>query len=133
MFQRRHGEYNPRRFWTWFVSEAQGLANGIEALMRGESDAEWLLIGLNQRIQRYQPGLEADLRRTLDGDCLLTISGSERGAIEALISAAPALRGWRFAAHAEGGDPRRVPFRLAPQPSLDVASLIKARHEAYAL
>lgn len=133
MFQRRRGDLNPRRFWSWFAGEAQGLANGIEALMRGEVDAEWLLIGLNQRIQRYQPGLEADLSRTIDGECLMTVSGPEPAAIAALMVAAPALRGWRFKLRSAEADPRRVPFRLAPQPSLDIASPISARHEAYAV
>ncbi len=133
MFGRRDGDHNPRRFWSWFSSEAQGLANGIEALTRGETDAEWLLIGLNQRIQRYSARLEADLSRTLDGACLLTISGPDEKAIAALIEAAPALRGWRIAPRAAIADQRRVPFRLAPQPSLDILSPIQARHEAYAV
>ncbi len=131
MFGRRDGDHNPRRFWNWFASEAQGLANGIEALTRGETDAEWLLIGLNQRIRRYCAHLEADLSRTLDGDCLLTISGLDEKAITGLISLAPGLRGWRFAPRTAIADQRRVPFRLAPRPSLDALSPIQARHEAY--
>lgn len=138
MFGRRDGDRNPRRFWSWFAGEAQGLANGIEALARGEADAEWLLIGLNQRIRRYSPRLEADLSRTLDGACLLTISGADEKAIADLIGAAPALRGWRIAPQAAIADQRRVPFRLAPRPSLDVPVLdglssIQARHDAYAV
>jgi hypothetical protein len=133
MFGRRDGDNNPRRFWSWFSGEAHGLANGIEALARGESDAEWLLIGLNQRIQRYSPQLEADLSRTLDGNCLMVISGSDDKAVAALIAAAPALRGWSFAPRAQIADQRRVPFRLAPRPSLDTLSPIQARHDAYAV
>jgi hypothetical protein len=142
MFGRRDGDNNPRRFWSWFAGEAQGLANGIEALARGESDAEWLLIGLNQRIQRYNSRLGADLSRTLDGQCLLTLSGADDIAVDraiaALIDAAPALRGWRIAPRAAIAEQRRVPFRLAPRPSLDAPLLdglspIQARHEAYAV
>jgi hypothetical protein len=133
MFGRRDGDLNARKFWTWFAGEAQGLANGVEALTRGETDAEWLLIDLNQRIQRYSVPLEADLSRTLDGACLLTISGPDDRAIADLIAAAPALRGWRFAPRATIADQRRVPFRLAPQPSMDMLSPIQARHEAYAV
>jgi hypothetical protein len=142
MFGRRDGDNNPRRFWSWFAGEAQGLANGIEALARGESDAEWLLIGLNQRIHRYNPRLEADLSRTLDGRCLLTLSGADDIAVDraiaALVDAAPALRGWRIAPRAAIAEQRRVPFRLAPRPSLDAPlpdglSPIQARHEAYAV
>ncbi|MEP7209935.1 MAG: hypothetical protein ABI740_03780 [Alphaproteobacteria bacterium] len=133
MFGRRDGDHNPRRFWSWFAGESHGLANGIEALTRGETDAEWLLIGLNQRIQRYSAQLEADLSRTLDGKCLLTISGRDDKAIADLLAAAPALSGWRIAPRATVADQRRVPFRLAPPPSLDILSPIQARHEAYAV
>lgn len=130
MFGRRDNDHRARRFWNWFAGEACGLANGIEALTRGEADAEWLLIGLNQRIRRYDPRIEADLSRTLDGACLLTLSGADDSAV-ALIGAAPELRGWRFALRAAIADQRRVPFRLAPRPSLDAVSPIQARHEAY--
>jgi hypothetical protein len=133
MFQRRQGDLNPRRFWSWFAGEAHGLANVIEALMRGESDADWVLAGLNRRIGRYLLGLEADLSRTIDGECLMTISGANQPAIAALIAAAPAMRGWRFAPRASQADTPRVPFRLAPRPSLDIASQISGRHEAYAV
>src|SRR5689334_23535397 len=64
MFGRRDGDFNARRFWSWFASEAPGLANSIEALARGEDDAEWALIGLNERIRRYDPALEADVVRS---------------------------------------------------------------------
>jgi hypothetical protein len=131
MFGRRDGDHNARRFWSWFAGEAGGLCNGIEALSRGETDAEWLLIGLNQRIRRYSAHLEADLSRTVDGACLLTISGSDDAAAMALIQAAPGLRGWRFALRAAIAEQRRVPFRLTPRPSLDALSPIQARHEAY--
>ena len=46
---------------------------------------------------------------------------------------APRLAGWRFTPRAVLTDPRRVPFRLAPRPSLDLLGApISARHEAYA-
>ena len=134
MFGRRKGDLNSRRFWSWFAGEAQGLANGVEALMRGEADAEWLLIGLNERIRRFSDGMEADLSHTLDGLNLLSISGpADRVAI--LLNTAPAIRGWRFAPGdtGAGADRRRVPFRLAPRPSLDDVSPIQARYEAYAV
>lgn len=120
------------RFWAWFGAEAQGISNAFEALARGEADADGALDGLNARIRRISASLEADIVRTLDGQCHMTISGDER-AIDALISAAPATAGWRFTPRAVLTDPRRVPFRLAPRPSLDlVGAPISARHEAYA-
>jgi len=119
MFGRRDGDFNPRRFWSWFASEAAGLANAIEALARGEAEAEWALIGLNERIRRYDPALEADVVRTLDGWCLMTLSGGADESVSVLLAAAPTTRGWRFSANVVLADPRRVPFRLAPRPSLD--------------
>ncbi len=133
MFGRRvGGDFNPRRFWSWFSHEAAGLANSIEALARGEADAEWALIGLNERIRRYDPNLEADVVRTLDGECHMTLSGGTTESLSALLSAAPVMNGWRFTPRAVLADPRRVPFKVAPQPSLDaMAAPIEARHDAY--
>ena len=132
MFGRREGDLNSRRFWTWFAGEATGLANSMEALARGESDAEWALIGLNERIHRFDPAVEADIVRDLDGSCRMTVSGPD-ASVDALIQAAPAIKGWRFAPHTVVADSRRVPFRRAPRPSLDLmGSPIQARHEAYA-
>jgi hypothetical protein len=134
MFGRREGDLNPRRFWSWFSSEAQGLANAIEALARGESDAEWALIGLNERIQRYHPHLEADVVRTLDGKHQMVVSGGTDEIVSTLLRASPAMTGWSFVARTTETNARRVPFRLAPQPSMDaVASPISAHHEAYAV
>ncbi len=102
--------------------------------MRGEADAEWLLIGLNERIRRFSDGMDADLSHTLDGYCLLSISGpADRVAM--LLNPAPTLKGWRFAPRDTNADAdmRRVPFRLAPRPSLDSISPIRARYEAYAV
>lgn len=137
MFGRRSTETPPlsmatRRFWTWFRAEAQGIANAFEALARGEADADAALDGLNARIRRIDASLDADVVRTLDGQCHMTISGNER-AIDAVIAAAPLMPGWRFTPRAVLADPRRVPFRLAPRPSLDLlAAPISARHDAYA-
>ena len=120
MFGRRvGGDFNPRRFWSWFAQEAAGLANSIEALARGEADAEWALIGLNQRIRRYDPALEADVVRTLDGGCHMTVSGGAAASLSTLLAAAPAMSGWRFSPRAALTDARRVPFKMAPRPSLD--------------
>lgn len=134
MFGRREGDLNPRRFWSWFSNEAEGLANAIEALSRGESDAEWALIGLNERIQRYHAGFEADVIRTLDGKHQMIISGGSKDAVLALLNAAPARLGWSFIAKTAEPEARRVPARVAPKPSMDsLASPISARHEAYAV
>lgn len=134
MFGRREGDLNPRRFWSWFSGEAQGLANAIEALSRGESDAEWALIGLNERIQRYHPDLAADVVRTLDGKHQMIVSGGANGVVSALLAAAPAKAGWSFVAKTTEVDTRRVPFRAAPKPSMDaLVSPISAHHEAYAV
>jgi hypothetical protein len=134
MFGRREGDLNPRRFWSWFSNEAEGLANAIEALSRGESDAEWALIGLNERIQRYHPGFEADVIRTLDGKHQMILSGGSKNALLALLNAAPARMGWSFVAKTTEAETRRVPFRAAPKPSMDsLAAPISARHEAYAV
>ncbi len=137
MFGRRDAETAPlnpaaKRFWAWFGAEAQGISNAFEALARGEADADWALNSLNIRIRRIDSSLEVDVVRTLDGQCHMTISGND-GAIDALIAAAPRLSGWRFTPRAVLTDPRRVPFRLAPRPSLDLLGApISARHEAYA-
>ena len=132
MFGRGAIELNPRRFWSWFASEAQGIANALEALQRGEADAEWAIIGLNERIRRFDNTLEADVVLTLDGQCHMTILG-EPHSVALLLDAAPRLAGWQFTPRAASMDPRRVPFRTAPRPSLDLlGSRISARHEAYA-
>ena len=132
MFGRRDIDLNPRRFWSWFASEAHGVANALEALQRGEADAEWALVGLNERIRRFDSTLEADVVRTLDGHCHMTISGSD-ASVEALLAVAPRLAGWQFSPRAGLADTRRVPFRTAPRPSLDLLGGISARHEAYAV
>lgn len=133
MFTRKDAYASQRRFWTWFQTEAQGLSNALEALVRGEADAEWALDQLNQRIRRFDTSLEADLVLSLDGICHMRISGQET-AIHALLGTAPVLKGWRFSAgHAEMADRRRVPFRLAPRPSLDLLNQpLAGHHEAYA-
>ncbi len=132
MFGRGAVELNPRKFCSWFASEAQGIANALEALHRGESDAEWAIIGLNERIRRFDNTLEADVVRTLDGQCHMTILG-EPQSVAVLLNAAPRLRGWQFSPRAASMDPRRVPFRTAPRPSMDViGGPISALHEAYA-
>jgi len=134
MFGRREGDLNTRRFWSWFSSEAQGIANAIEALSRGEADAEWTLIGLNERVRRFHPALEADIVRTLDGQHQMIVSGSAQDAVTILLEAAPAMYGWRFVTLTPQADIRRVPFRLAPRPSLDAMDApISARHDAYAV
>jgi hypothetical protein len=132
MFGRRDIDLNPRRFWSWFAPEAQGIANALEALQRGEADAEWALAGLNARIRRFDSTLEADVVRALDGSCHMTISGAD-AAVDALLHHAPTIPGWRFSPRHALADTRRVPFRTAPRPSMDVLGLISARHEAYAL
>jgi hypothetical protein len=131
MFGRRDIDLNPRRFWSWFASEAQGIANALEALQRGEADAEWAIVGLNERIHRFDSTLEADVVRELDGRCRMTISGAD-ASVETLLAAAPALAGWRFTPRAGLSDIRRVPFRAAPSPSPDLPGGISGRHEAYA-
>jgi hypothetical protein len=132
MFGRRDGVVNSRRFWSWFASEAQGLTNALEALARGEADAEWALAGLNDRISRCDSTLAADVVRTLDGQCHLTISGADN-AVHALLDIAPALAGWCFSANANVADRRRVPFKLAPRPSLDcLTQPLSGHHEAWA-
>jgi hypothetical protein len=133
MFSRKNSDADRRRFWAWFNAEAQGLSNALEALVRGESDAEWALDRLNQRIRRFDATLEADLVMSLDGVCHMTVSGQDR-AIHALLDDAPSVRGWRFSTgQAELTDRRRIPFRLAPRPSLDLlAQPLAGHHEAYA-
>jgi hypothetical protein len=131
MFSRKQGDHNPRRFWSWFAAEHQGLANSIEALARGEADAEWALIGLTERIHRYDPALEADIFRNLDGTCQMVVTGPKES-VDALLSAAPAARTWVFVSGVMSAQTSRVPYRVAPRPSTD-ASPISAHHEAYAL
>lgn len=131
MFGRRDGDFNARRFWSWFASEAAGLANSIEALSRGEADAEWALIGLNDRIRRYDPALEADVVRTLDGACQMTLSGGNGESLSILLSAAPIMKGWQFTPRAVLADHRRVPFRLTPRPSLDTMTGPAEPYQAY--
>jgi hypothetical protein len=134
MFGRRNGGFSPRRFWSWFAGEAQGICNALEALARGEADAEWAFIGLNERIHRYDLTLEADVVRTLDGRCQMIVSGGTRESVAALLAAARPIAGWTFVSRLEQAQPHRVPFRPAPRPSLDtVAAPISARHDAYAV
>lgn len=132
MFGKRDVEMSPRRFWAWFETEAHGIANAFEALSRGEADADWALRALNTRISRFNASVEADIVRTLDGQCHLTVSGDEK-AVRDLLAAAPILRGWRFTVAADLADRRRIPFRLAPRPSLDtLAEPLSGLYEAYA-
>lgn len=134
MFGKRQGDHNPRRFWSWFSGQAQGICNTIEALSRGEADAEWALVGLNERIRRYDASLEADVVRTLDGRCQMVVSGGAQDSALALLNAAPSISGWTFAARPDQAQTRRVPFRVAPRPSLDLlAAPLSAHHEAYAV
>jgi hypothetical protein len=119
MFSKREGDFSPKRFWRWFARESRGIANAIEALARGEADAEWALIGLNERIRRYDASLEADVIRTLDGRCQMIVTGGTDDSVMPLLEAAPSLPGWTFATHLESQPTRRVPFRVAPRPSLD--------------
>ncbi len=121
MFGRGTVELNPRKFWSWFASEAQGIANAFEALQRGEADAEWTINAINKRIRRFDATLEADVVLTLDGHCRMTILG-EPQSVAMLLNAAPRLAGWTFTERATLADPRRVPFRTAPRPSMDALS-----------
>jgi len=132
MFGKRDVEMNPRRFWAWFATEAQGIANALEALARGEADADWALESLNTRIRRFHASLEADVVRALDGQCHLTLSGEDE-AVQAMLSAAPVLAGWRITPADRLADRRRIPFRLAPRPSPDtLAQPLSGLYEAYA-
>lgn len=132
MFGRGSVELNPRKFWSWFASEAQGIANAFEALQRGEADAEWAINAINARIRRFDATLEADVVLNLDGSCQMTILG-EPNSVARLLDAAPRLPGWRFSHRATLADPRRVPFRTAPRPSMDpLGSPISAVYDAYA-
>lgn len=134
MFGRHQVDPSPRRFWSWFAGQADGIRNALEALARGEADAEWALIGLNERIRRYDASLEADVARTMDGRCQLTISGGGPDLVLALLNAAPSIAGWTFVPRPNQAQPSRVPFRAAPQPSLDQLSTpLCAHHEAYAV
>lgn len=130
MFNRRKGDLNSGKFWRWFAGEAQGLSMGIEALARGEADADWLLAGLCSQIRRYDASMQADIVRAVDGSCELHLFGGTDASLNALIVAAPALPGWRIMAHAP--EASRVPYRRAPRPSMDLLGLIEGRHEAYA-
>lgn len=131
MFGRRDFDSSPKRFWAWFSAEAQGIANVLEALSRGEADAEWALATLNTRIKRVDFTLEADVVRSLDGMCCLTLTGSD-AAVDGLIETAPRLRGWRISPPVPETSRVRIPFLRAPRPSLDVlASPLTALHEAY--
>ena len=133
MFGKRDFDSKPKRFWTWFAAEAEGISNAVEALSRGEADAEWALSALNARIKRVDSTLEADVVRTLDGQCCLTITGAE-AAVEAVLEFAPRLRGWQFLPPVVGVAHPRIPFLRAPRPSLDVLPApIMGRYEAYAL
>jgi hypothetical protein len=120
MFGKRgDGDFSPKRFWRWFAREARGITNAIEALARGEADAEWALIGLSERIRRYDASLGADVVRTLDGHCQMIITGGTDDSVTTLLEAAPTLAGWTFVTNFESQPLRRVPFRTAPRPSLD--------------
>jgi hypothetical protein len=131
VFQKRESDFNPGRFWRWFGREAQGIANGMEALARGEAEAEWMLIGLNERLKRYDASLTADVCKTLDGQYRLSLRGEGTTAIKALMEAAPALAGWRISTEPPE-DLRRMPFKMAPRPSLDAGGTIEGLHEAWA-
>lgn len=131
MFGKREVEMSPRRFWAWFENEAQGIANAFEALSRGEADTDWAFEILNSRLRRFHASLEADIVRTLDGKCHLTLSGEDH-AIQAMLSAAPALSGWRFTQD-DHASRHRIPFRLSPRPSLDsLTRPLSGLYEAYA-
>jgi hypothetical protein len=62
----------------------------------------------------------------------MTISGAD-ASVNVLLNNAPAIAGWRFSPRHALADARRVPFRTAPRPSMDVLGAISGRHEAYAL
>ena len=131
MIERRAGDRNARKFWSWFSTRSQGLANALEALCRGEADASKLIAELNARIRRFDPGLEADIMRTPDGTCQLLVSGpSHLSGIE-LIGQAPQIRGWKVALAESDDWPARIPFRRAPGASMDRLSSVEARYEAY--
>ena len=131
MFGKRDVELNPRRFWAWFEGEAQGLANALEALSRGEADADWALENLNSKIRRFHTSLKADVVRTLDGRCHLTLSGDEQ-AVQLMLAAAPSICGWYFTQDDHGAR-HRIPFRVAPRPSLDLLTQpLSGLYEAYA-
>ena len=132
MFGKRDFDSSPKRFWSWFAAEAEGIANALEALSRGEADAEWAIEAINARIKRVNPTLEADIVRALDGQCCLTITGAD-GAVDPVLASAPRLRGWQFLPPVSGSNLPRIPFLRAPRPSLDVlAAPIAGRYEAYA-
>ena len=67
MFGRGSVELNPRKFWSWFAAERHGIVNALEALQRGEADADWAINAINERIRRFDATLEADVVLTLDG------------------------------------------------------------------
>lgn len=132
MFSRRTGDLDAKRFWRWFAAESEGLASGIEALARGEADADWLFADLATAVRRYDPAMTADIVLGADGYCELSVSGGTDLSLAALMAASPTLPFWRIASRQEQPASRRIPYRAAPTPSLDLSSLIQARHEAYA-
>lgn len=132
VFGRGSVELNPRKFWSWFAAERHGIANALEALQRGEADADWAINAINERIRRFDATLEADVVLTLDGACQMTILG-EPNSVALLLDAAPRLSGWVFTHRSALVDARRVPFRTAPRPSMDpLGGSISGLHEAYA-
>ncbi|MBU6319541.1 MAG: hypothetical protein KGS00_07790 [Alphaproteobacteria bacterium] len=131
MFERRAGDRNAKRFWAWFSTRSQSLANGLEALCRGEADASQLIGELNERIRRFDPGLEADIMRTPDGYCQLLVSGPSHLSGVQLAEQAPKIRGWKVSLAEADNWPARIPFRRAPGASMDRLSSVEARHEAY--
>lgn len=131
MFGRYRHRSTPSRFWRWFASEAEGLANALEALQRGEADAEGALGALNNHIRQVDPGLEADVIRALDGRCQLMLSGPDEG-LKAVLQAAPVIDGWNITRHEAVADNRRVPFRITPSPSLDRLGMAADQWEACA-
>jgi hypothetical protein len=104
----------------------------LKPSQRGEADAEWAIAGLNARIQRVDSTLEADVVRSLDGTCCLTITGADN-AVDGL------LERWPRACVAGGFRPRRpgcepcahpLPAR-APAVAGRPRSPLTALHEAY--
>jgi hypothetical protein len=131
MFERRAGDRNARKFWSWFSARSQCLANGLEALSRGEADASGLIKELNVRIRRFDPGLEADIMRTVDGGHQLLVSGPSRLSGIQLTEQAPTIRGWRITLSEADEWPARIPFKQAPRASMDRLYGVEARYEAY--
>lgn len=132
MIRGRRNEQRARRFWAWFNHQSQGFANGLEALMRGEADADQMLNALNLRLRAVDAALACDLARAADGVSELRFSGPAPF-VFALIETAPAIRGWRFVEDGPDRDPRRAPWRITPRPALDfLAAPISGVHEAWA-